>query len=139
MFSSPSLRWSGLAWPGHVYRNYIIFTVRCRILKLNTTGCYIVPYSTPQYNWSGLARPGMFFAMNCDRILFCAAMKSDSTAAGQRELNSKLVEPSSKAKNIQKFLYMQKRRFVSHMFCYVTGLGIVAAIQTWKGSLHRLC
>ena len=28
----------------------IIFTVRCRILKLNTTGCYTVPYSTPQYN-----------------------------------------------------------------------------------------
>ena len=28
----------------------IIFKVRWRILKLNTTGCYTVPYSTPQYN-----------------------------------------------------------------------------------------
>ena len=46
-----------------------------------------------------------FFARKCDRVLFCAATKSDSTAAGQRELNSKLVGPSSKAKNIQKFLY----------------------------------
>ena len=26
----------------------------------------------------------------------------------------------------------EKRRFMSHMFCYVTGLGIVAAIHIWK-------
>ena len=26
MFSSPSLRWSGLAQPGHVYRNYNLYS-----------------------------------------------------------------------------------------------------------------
>ena len=65
-------------------------------------------HSTIQYTTIQLvrARPAThacFFAMECD--LFCAATKSDSTSAGQRELNSKLVGPSSKAKNIQKFLY----------------------------------
>ena len=71
--------------------------------------------------------------MKCDRLRFCAATKNYSTAACQRELNSKLVEPSSKAKNIQKFLYMQKRRFVSHMFCYVTGLGILCCYPHLEG------
>ena len=65
-------------------------------------------HSTIQYTTIQLvrARPATharFFAMKCD--LFCAATKNDSRAAGQRELNSKLVGPSSKAKNIQKFLY----------------------------------
>ena len=75
------------------------FTKSSICLHLN--GC--IQYTTIQLVRARPATHACFFAMKCD--LFCAAMKSDSTAAGQRELNSKLVGPSSKAKNIQKFLY----------------------------------
>ena len=33
---------------------------------------------------------------------------------------------------------MQKWRFISYMFCYVTGFGIVAAIHIWKNPHHCL-
>ena len=75
------------------------FTKSSICLHLN--GC--IQYTTIQLVRARPATHACFFAMECD--LFCAATKSDSTAAGQRELNSKLVGPSSKAKNIQKFLY----------------------------------
>ena len=92
------------SWAGDV--GTIIFTIRCRILKLNTTGCYIVPY-TEQHNTIRQGSPGhaCFCYMKCDWFRICAATKSYSSAACQRELNSKLVEPSSEAKNIRKFLY----------------------------------